>query len=281
MKPNAFQIACALLILLSLACGGTPAANQVRPTLQASLQTALPTIQSSLETAIPTLQSGLQTGLQPALPSLPAGVGAQPLQPGAGLPLPGTLIPQLVGQLNQAQAALAIEAYARDVLGIEIKVTVGRGTVGDMSLPISVESGATMSLQLSGVSYFGLVQNGAASLSLGSGTASGDLTGAVQDASLGMFSLSQVQDAPASPTDALALVQAVYPGLAKQNLVLVDQTRGYTFQTSSAQDWSVAGGQLTLKGSVVSAGVSTGRLPGRVVVWTIVASGLLAAPFIK
>jgi len=296
MRPNPFHLAVIALVLLSLACGRTSTTDQVGPTLEAGLKTAAPAIQDGLGTALPTLQAGAATALpimQTALPTLQAGAAtALPalqtvlppeLIPGQGLPLPGTLLPQLLDQLNQEQAALALEAYARDVLGINVDISIGRSTtVNDLNLPVTTESGANQAMQLAGVSYNGLFQDGIASLSLGSGTTSGsDLTGSLENASLGAFSINLSQTMPASADEALALIKATYPGIANRELILSDQTSGYTFQTSEEQDWAIANGQIILKGTLIGAGVAEGRRPGRITVWVTVASGTLAAPFVK
>ena len=278
MRPNPFLFALIALILLSLACGSTPSAEQVGPTLQAGLETAAPAIKGGIETALPTLQAGAAT----AVPALQTAMPPE-LVPGQGLPLPGTFIPQMLDQLNQEQAALVLEAYGRDVLGLNVDITLGRSTtVKDLNLPVTTESGANQAMQLAGVSYNGLFEDGVASLSLGSGsTSGGDLTGSIEDASLGIFTINMTQPLPATAEEALALVKATYPGIAGQDLVVSDQSTGFTFQTSQQQDWAVANGQIILKGTLISAGVSAGRRPGKTAVWVTIASGTLAAPFVK
>ena len=266
MKLNAFFIALLTLVMLSLACGKSVDVEQMAPTVQAGMQTALPTIQAAAATTGP----ALQTMIPPEM------------IPGQGLPLPGTSIPQLLDKLNQEQAALALEAYGRDVLGLNLDIKVGRSAAGDVELPVTTESGATQAMQIAGVTYYGLFQDGTASLSLGSGSTTGsDLTGSIQNASLGIFSVSLAQALPASADEALALVKATYPGIASLELTMTDQTEGFSFQTSQAQDWAIANGQIILKGTLVSAGAVPGRRAGKIVVWVTVASGTLAAPFSK
>ncbi len=272
MQKCAFWIALTALILVSLACGSRPAVDQIAPTLQAGLQTIAPTIKSAVETVQPTLEAGAAT-------ALPAAQTLFPLDPAKGLPLPGTLFPQVLNRLNEEQAALAIQAYGKDVLGVDVTVIAGRGVIGDLDLPVAVESGVTGALKLAGVSYFALLQDGGASLSLGGGTATGDLTTSIQDASLGIFSFSLAQAMPVTAEQALALVKATYPNLAGKTLVQVDSTQGFSFETAHAEDWAVAGGQVMMKGTVVKAGVAPGRRAGRVAVWVIVASGALSTPF--
>ena len=267
MKRGLLHLFSATLLLSSMSCSGIPTLPPVvqtaMPTVQAGIQsgvqTAAPAIQGSLQTAMPTLQAGAAT----ALPAIKTAIPPQ-LRPGEGLPMPGTLVAGVLNSLSQDEASLAIEAYARDVFSVTVDVTIGRGVTGDLNLPLSIESGATTALQLSGVTYFGLLSDGAASLSLASGTSGSDLAASIQQASMGILSLRRAQSRPASAEDALALIKTTFPGLANQPLVLQTDQDSYTFQTREPNDWTLRDGKITLKKSLVAAGVSPGRSYGQI-----------------
>jgi len=283
MKCRLFHLVLAALLLSGASCGSVPtlpaAVQTALPTVQAGVQsgvqTAAPAVQGSVQTLIPTLQAGAAT----AVPAIKTVLPPQ-LRPGEGLPLPGTLVAEALNRLSQDEAALAIEAYARDVFSTTIEVTIGRSVTGDLNLPLSIESGAATALQLSGVTYFGLLPDGAASLSLASGTSGSDLTASIQQASMGILSFQRSQAKPSSAEDALSLILAHFPSLVNQPLVLDSDENGYTFQTKEPNDWTLRDGKITLNKSLVAAGVSPGRSSGRINVWALVATGVLAAPFL-
>lgn len=285
-------LALLVLFLPSLACNLVPELQNLAPTLeagaqtaqvlaqtaQALAQTALPTFQGSIQTAIPSLQAGLETALPAVQTMLPPA-----LRPGEGLPLPGTLIPKLLSQLTDVEAEAVLEAYILDVFGRPADVTVGRSLVGDLNLPGSVETDTTTAQQLAGKTYFGLLSDGSVSLSLGNTESSTDVANSVQEASLGIISRRLEEGMPAEAVPALALILQVYPNLATLNLEYKEYTaeNGYTFRTTSASDWGLRDGKIVLKGTVVTAGVKPGRNSGEINVWATVASGSLAAPFLK
>lgn len=269
----------AALLLAGAGCGKVP-------TLPASVQTALPTVQagvqSGVQTAVPAVQTAiptLQTGAATVVPAVKTALPPQ-LRPGEGLPLPGTLVAGALNRLSQEDAELAIEAYARDVFSTTIEVSIGREVTGDLNLPISIESGAATALRLSSVTYLGVLTDGAASLSLASGTSGGDLSASVQQASMGIVSFQKRQARPTSAEAALFLVHEHFPGLITRPLALVSDDDGYIFQTKEPSDWTLRDGKITLNKSMVAAGISPGRSYGRINVWALVATGVLAAPFL-
>ncbi len=268
MKKYNWLIGLMAFFLAALACGMPDVDKRQIPQMTHLAETA-----KALPSMLPSIfPSGLPTVQLPSLATL--------IPPGKGLPLPGTLIPDLLGKLSEEEASLAIEAYAFDVLGIQVEVTTSKGMVGDFSLPASMEDGAESALALAGVTYFGMWQNGMGSLSLGSGTASGDLTASIEDASLGIFSLRLDQSMPADTSAALELIQKTYPGLRELELIPKEaQEEVFTFSTNQNQDFSLRDGTITLKGSLISAGVSAVRRAGKITVWATIASGDLAAPF--
>jgi len=285
-------LALLVLFLSSLACSISPELQELAPTLQAGAQTAevlaktaeaaartaLPTIQGGIQTVLPSLQAGLETALPAVQTALPPA-----LRPGEGLPLPGTLIPKILSQLTDVEAEVVLEAYIQDVFGRPADVTVGRSLVGDLNLPVSVETDAATAQQLAGKTYFGLLTDGSVSLSLSNTQNSTDVAASVQEASLGIISRRMPQAMPAEAVPALALIHQVYPNLAALDLEFVEYTveNGYTFRTSNTEDWGLREGKLILQGTMVTAGVKPGRKSGEINVWATVASGALAAPFMK
>jgi hypothetical protein len=293
MKNRAIPIgALLILVLASLACALSPELQALAPTLEAGAQTAaviaqtaealaqtaLPTIQGSIETTLPTLQSGISTAVPALQTMLPPA-----LRPGEGLPLPGTLIPKILSQLTDVEAEAVLEAYSLDVFGRAVDVTVGRSLVGDLNLPGAIETEATTAQQLAGKTYFGLLADGAIALSLGNTLDSSDIAASVQEASLGIISRRMPQVLPAEAAMALALIHQVYPNLATVNLEYMEYTvdNGYTFRTTTTDNWGIHSGEIVLKGTIITAGVKPGRKDGDVNVWAVVAAGSLAAPFSK
>lgn len=279
MNRRFLQLTLSGLLLFSMACGPTP-------TMPAVVQTALPTVQagvkSGIQTAVPAVQTAIPTfkaGAETAVPAIKTALPPQ-LRPGEGLPLPGTLIASALNRLSQEEAELAIEAYARDVFSTTIDVTIGRSLAGDLNLPLSIESDATTALRLSGVTYLGVLDDGAASLSLVSGTTGSDLTKSIQQASMGIVSFKQDKFLPEGAEDALVLIHESFPSLVDQPLVLDSEDDGYTFRIKEPADWQLRDGKITLKKSIIRAGVSPGRNYGQINVWALVATGVLAAPFI-
>lgn len=305
IKYGIHRMFLAALILSSAGCGGSkalpPIMQTALPSVQAGvksgMQTAVPVVESGLKTAMPTVKAGVQTAVpaiegevKTVVPTLKAGVAtvlpaietAMPsqLRPGEGLPLPGTLVASALNLFSQEEAALAIEAYARDVFSTTVDVTVGRGVVGDLNLPMPVESSTTTALRLSSVTYLGLLSDGAASLSFASGTTGKDLASGIQQASMGILSFRRSKTMPSSAEDALALIQENFPSLVNQPLVLDSAENGYVFRTKEPNDWSLRGGKITLKKSMVLAGISPGRTYGQINVWAVVSTGVLAVPFL-
>ena len=102
----------------------------------------------------------------------------------------------------------------------------------------------------------------------------------IQQASMGILSFRRNQSRPSSAEDALALIHSLFPSLVNQPLVLQSDQNGHTFQTKEPNDWTLRDGKITLKKSLVAAGVSPGRNYGQINVWALVATGALAAPFL-
>jgi hypothetical protein len=182
--------------------------------------------------------------------------------------------------VSQYEAKDAIQTYARQVLGLNLEVTIGGGLAGEVTLPVTTQEGVDAAVDLAGTTYLGLWQDGLASLSLGDGTISGDLTGDIQDASLGIFVIRHDRPLPANSATALELIRTTYPGLAGLQFKEQPAERGFAFAAiENQQNLRLGQGQITLKGAIVLVGVVAGKQPGKTLAWTVIASGELATPF--
>ncbi|MFQ5578470.1 MAG: hypothetical protein ACE5G8_15925, partial [Anaerolineae bacterium] len=137
---------------------------------------------------------------------------------GGATPRPPTPAPQLPP--TDADAAQAISRYAADVLGISVEVVTAGSKSGEVTLPPSAEASVEAAVTLAGATYAGVLQGGAASVSLGEGEISGDLNADIQDASLGAFALLRPGPLPAAEAEALNIVRAAFPALSDWPFVL-------------------------------------------------------------
>ncbi len=253
MSRKIYLIPLLALIIVTLACGGATTVPQPAATVA----------QGGFGKPA-TLEAGQ------VIPTLPAGGDPGLLQ---------TLTPQWTPQ-NKSEAQETIQTYARDVLGLDITVATGGGMVKDIEIPVTYEDGTALAVSLSGVSYVGVWADGMASVSLGNGSTSGDMTADLQNGSLGIFSIRVSQAAPADSDSALALIKATYPGLAGLEFITgTPSEQGFTFTYTKADDYSIRNGTVNLSGVVITAGTTAGRRQGATVVWVIVASGALTTPF--
>jgi len=182
----------------------------------------------------------------------------------------------------QKESKAAIESYASDVLGLDIKVTLSIGATGDIDIPASASEEINAAVKLAGVTYLGAWANGMASVSLGSGQASGDYNADLQDASVGIFSLRSKQAMPGDAEAALAMIRAAYPNMQSVEFVPAEaQSGGFAFTSNQAQDIKIRDGQAILVGTVISTGVLQAAQKENVVIWIVVASGQLARPLEK
>ena len=123
---------------------------------------------------------------------------------------------------SSADAAVAIQSYATQVLGINVVVKTAGGLSSNVSQSLSQTSASTeaqlTAADLAVNTYGAVLSNGAASLSYGTGTLSGDVTIDVQGSSLGVYSLV-AKGSAANADAAFALAKQTFPALA-----------GYTYQ---------------------------------------------------
>jgi hypothetical protein len=260
---NLKAILLCLLVLLSASLACRAQAERWAPEIPTvGVLSPVETLVSTLEAPgiIPTLLEG---GTLPVLPRL-----QERLTPQAGTSVPP----------NEAQ--LAIQTYAHDVLGLEIQVETGRDRLREMEIPLSAEDEIYTALELTGITYNGIWDRGMASLSFGEGTTVGELTADIENGSLGIFAIRLPEPYPENTEAALEMIRAAYPGLADLPFFVDDDFQdSYAFSTSKGEETSLQGGMITLKGSLITAGVSQARLKGASIVWVVVATGDLATPF--
>lgn len=133
-----------------------------------------------------------------------------------------------------AQAATdAIKSYASSVLGITVTVTKAGGLTSAITRTLR-QSPKGSAAQLSAVnlavtSYGATLSNGAASLSYGSGTVTGDVTVDVQGSSLGVYSLLTTYSGTLDANAALDLAKKTFPNLAGFTYTPQTVTKGFAW----------------------------------------------------
>ncbi len=109
----------------------------------------------------------------------------------------------------------AISSYAAEVLGINVEVlraTGGEGTGTRSGTPQGTPAFTEITYALR--SYAGVLRNGSAALSYGSGTLSGDLTVDVQAHSFGVYTLIVPNSGQLNSDQAFKLALSTFPKLA-------------------------------------------------------------------
>ncbi len=196
-----------------------------------------------------------------------------------GPQLAGTVTYEESEPVPQIDAVEAIQTYAQNVLGLDIPDLKAGGKSGDINLPISTFEGIEFSVDLAGTTYVGIWSRGAASLSFGDSTISGDLYADVQDGSLGAFAVRVNQSFPSDAPTALGLILTTYPGIGGYEYFEKPvEDKGFEFFAGETGDISIQDWSVTLTGTTIRAGVKPGLLGGNSVVWVVVASGALASP---
>jgi len=181
--------------------------------------------------------------------------------------------------VEKISAKEAIQTYAQDVLGLEIANLFAGGTTGELSLPVNMQDGVDIAIDLAGTTYFGVWSGGLASLSFGDSDVSGDLAADVRDGALGVFAVNVGTAMPEDPTASLNLIRETYPELSDYQWIEIPSEQGYAFTAVEMDDVSVQSWSVELTGTTINAGVSPGLLNNQSFVWVVVASGVLAAPF--
>jgi hypothetical protein len=137
--------------------------------------------------------------------------------------------PAIVGQ---ADASAVINQYASDVLGISVTILKAGGLTTDVNRQINLspegEAAQSGSAKMAVATYGALLQGGAASVSYGSGTATGDISVDISGASLGAFSFDH-DGAVTNEAEALALVLQTFPGLNTRTFTPSPTTKGFAW----------------------------------------------------
>jgi hypothetical protein len=188
-----------------------------------------------------------------------------------------SLIPIARCRRAEYDAAEAICSYASHVLGIAVEVKTASGRTGTITLPGEVQRSVDAAVTLAGTTYNGILTDGLASVSLGDGKISGDLTADIESASLGVFVLTQERTLPATEAAALALIKSTFPGIAGLDYVAKPQAgKGYSFQaTTTTQILDPNSRQYVAISQSALVAVTPGLRSGRVLVWAVVANGTL------
>ncbi len=306
------QISLALLLATLLACGGAsrgatdnsprrePGAVAVQPAVTQGPATGRSTPLPPPATFTPVPAPDTAT---PAPPVEPAEPPAPPAQPAATTPpqptptpkpaafsvnTPVPTSPPVAENLpTDYDAGQAVRQYAGAALGIEVEVLAAGGREGQVTLPPSAQAEVDAAVRLAGVTYAALLREGAASVSLGAGSISGDLSADIQDASLGAFSLLRDGRLPANPDEALNLVRSTFPGVSHLTFTRQEASagagplagggaQGYVFSAHTEQsEVDVKSGQA----KVVAVGALAGVTPAgvnRVNVFVVLGKGALA-----
>jgi hypothetical protein len=204
------------------------------------------------------------------------GCGGQP--PGrtpSGTPVPVTV--ELGEKVPEYDASEAIRSYASSVLGINVTVKSAGGQAGTITLPVEAQQNVDAAVTLAGATYYGILEDALASVSLGDGEISGNMTADIESASLGVFVLTQQGALPASADEALARIKSTFPGIANLDYVArPQQGKGYSFQgMTTTQGLDPSSGKVVAVAQSVMVSVTPALRQGRVLVWAVVANGTL------
>ena len=216
---------------------------------------------------------GCAVGMAPpnSVPESVAGGG-----PGEAPPVPANATP-VARRAAPEEVVEAITTYAREVLGREVRVThVGGGTlpVGlDLVLPASNNRALISALKLGVETYAAYLEGGMASLTLGQGSLQGDISGAIKDASLGVFWLAVDAPFPENSVAALQLAEKAFPGLAPMFFTQQPNAFTYLFYAMNSEA-TATGNEIEVGGRVALVGVAGPA--GATVVFAIVGTGEFA-----
>jgi len=205
-----------------------------------------------------------------------AGCGGQmPSRTPGGTPVPVTV--ELGEQVAEYDASEAIRSYASSVLGINVTVKSASGQAGTITLPIEAQQSVDAAVTLAGATYYGILEDTLASVSLGDGEISGNMTADIESASLGVFVLTQQGTLPANADEALARIKSTFPGIANLDyMAKPQQGQGYSFQaTTTTKGLDASSGKVVAVSQSALVSVTPALRQGRVLVWAVVANGTL------
>ena len=201
--------------------------------------------------------------------------GQQPPRTPSGTPVPVTV--EVGEKVTEYDASEAIRSYASSVLGINVTVKSAGGQAITITLPSQAQESADAAATLAGVTYYGNLEDAMASVSLGDGEISGDLTADIESASLGVFVLTQQGALPTNADEALSRIKATFPAIANLDYIAKPQEgKGYSFQATTTTQGLQSGGKIVAVAQSVLVSVTPALRQGRVLVWAVVANGTLA-----
>jgi hypothetical protein len=200
--------------------------------------------------------------------------GQMPNRTPGGTPVPVTV--EIGEKVPEYDAREAIRSYASSVLGINVTVESASGQAVTLTLPSEAQESVDAAVTLAGVTYYGILENAQASVSLGDGEISSNMTADIESASLGVFVLTQQGALPASTDEALARIKSTFPGIANLDYVARPQEgKGYSFQATTTTQGLDSSGKIVAVAQSVLVSVTPGLRQGRVLVWAAVANGTL------
>jgi len=200
--------------------------------------------------------------------------GQQPPRTPSGTPVPVTV--EVGEKVSEYDASEAIRSYASSVLGINVTVESAGGQAVTITLPGEAQDSVDAAATLAGATYYGILEDAMASVSLGDGDISGNMTADIESASLGVFVLTQQGALPASESEALSRIKSTFPGIANLDYVANPQEgQGYSFQATTTTQGLDASGKVVAVAQSVLVSVTPALRQGRVLVWAVVANGTL------
>lgn len=204
-----------------------------------------------------------------------AGCGGQPAsRTPSGMPVPVTV--ELGEKVAEYDASEAIRNYASSVLGINVTVRWAGGQAGTITLPAEAQESVDAAVTLAGATYYGILEGALASVSLGDGEISGDMTADIESASLGVFVMTQQGALPTSADEALGRIKATFPAIANLDYVAKPQEgKGHSFQATTTTQGLDPSGKIVAVAQSVLVSVTPALRQGRVLVWAVVANGTL------
>jgi hypothetical protein len=135
--------------------------------------------------------------------------------------------------VSPTEASDAIKAYASSVHGLSVTVKKAGGLTGTVTKSLTQTSSGSSAqsavAKLAVKTYGATLSNGAASLSYGSGTISGDVTVDVQGSSLAVYSLVVSNSTTLNADSALQLATTTFPGLANLKYTTYKVSTGYAW----------------------------------------------------
>jgi hypothetical protein len=200
--------------------------------------------------------------------------GQMPSRTPGGTPVPVTV--EVGEKVTEYDASEAIRSYANTVLGINVTVKSAGGQAGTVTLPSEAQESVDAAVTLAGATYYGILEDALASVSLGDGDISGNMTADIESASLGVFVLTQQGALPTNADEALGRIKSTFPAIASLDYVARPQEgQGYSFQAATTTQGLDASGKIVAVAQSALVSVTPGLRQGRVLVWAVVANGTL------